>query len=319
MGFTSAMTTTIPLPYTCKEIAPVETDLTLDDCVFRTYTWNASKDNWKGRVIYIHGYRDRHEFIYELAEKVAKTGFDFFYFYQRGEGETRLVNDEKGVSDDYYAYKGIDDIIEYNVGHLKKKNLPPKLHLMGHSMGGGLTLNYACHGKYKTEIKSFSATDPLILLHKDTYPGIFVELVVRAICSFKFGRYKRVKSPLRAEFMTADPVYLEYLNSITNPEGLDGAFVETRDFILRGRKLLSPEIYTQIDRNVPLLICQGEDDHICDLFGSKKFIDSLNSLPDMKNKALITYPEGKHCITMDIPAVRNKAIEDLVHFVEKNA
>lgn len=95
--------------------------------------------------------------IQRVSRVYCKGGVRFLLLYQRGEGESKLVDNSKGVSDDYYAYKAIDDMIEYNLKELEEEKLPAKLHLMGLSMGGGLTLNYACHGLYKDKIKTFSA------------------------------------------------------------------------------------------------------------------------------------------------------------------
>lgn len=307
-----------PLPYIAKEIEPIQGDIQIDDCIFRNYQWLAPKDIWKGRILFIHGYRDSHRVYYELGENFAKNGYDFFFFYQRGEGESKLIDNSKGVSDDYYAYKAIDDMIIYNLDDLKKLNKPPKLHLLGLSMGGGLCLNYACFGKFKDKIKSFSAICPLILLHKDSDPGIAIEYVVRAICYFNFGKKLRVKSPLNIEYITGDEDYQNLMKSYGDTAQLTGAFVETRDFILRGRNLLSEKNYSQIDKTVPLLICHGEADRITDVEGSKRFISLVNSIDGMKNKQIITYKNGRHQLICDIPEVRHKVIPDLLDFYNKN-
>lgn len=312
------MTKGIERPYQCSDIEPVEKDITFDDCIFRSYTWYAPKDKWKGRVIFIHGYRDSHDFYYELGETIAKEGFDFFFFYQRGEGESKLTDNTQGVTNDHYAYKAIDDMILYNVAELEKQKLPPTLHLMGLSMGGGLTLSYACHGPYREKIQSFAAIAPLIVLHKDTNPGKILEWAVRAICLFDFGKQLRVSSPLKSEYIAGDPQYKEYLESITDTNGLQGAFVETRDFILRGRRLLNKEIYSQVDPNVPLVILHGDDDHINSYAASAEWINSVNGIHGMKNKQLLSYKNGKHNLVIDIPEIRNRVISDLVHFLHEN-
>ncbi|KAG0673150.1 hypothetical protein C6P40_003188 [Pichia californica] len=309
----------LPPPHTCKDIIPIEKDIQFDDCIFRSYQWNASKDNWKGRVLFIHGYRDHHSVYNQAAEYIAKDGFDFFFFYQRGEGESKLVNNSKGVSDDYYAYKAIDDMIDYNINEMKNLNLPTEnLHLMGLSMGGGLILNYACHGKYKNLIKSYLAIAPLITLHKDSDPGLAIEYIVRTICCFNFGKNLRVNSPLNLEFITGDLEYQKFMKSVGDTSALKGAFVETRDFILRGRKLLDVKTYSTIVKETPLLICHGECDRITNIESSKKFISLINSIDGVKNKQIITYSEGRHQLLGDIPQVRELVISDIIVFLNKN-
>lgn len=305
-------------PYTADQEA-IEKDIPIDDCIFRSYLWKAQPENWKGRVLFVHGYRDNHILYYELADKIVNAGFDFFFYYQRGEGESRLTNKSKGVSNDYYAYKAIDDMVNYNLKELNDEGKDPtKFHLMGLSMGGGLTLNYACHGKYKSKFKSFTAIAPLIQLHKSTYPGIFVEGVVRTICAFPFGKKLRVNSPLNLEHLTGDKEYQDYISATQDPEKLTGAFVEARDFILRGRGLLKEHIYSTIDTHVPMLICHGEDDHINDIEGSKSFHSSINTIDGMSNKTLKTYPNARHHLVIDTPEIRNKVIADIVQFLTEN-
>lgn len=314
----SSQPAAVPPPHVCKEIPPVEKDIPIDDCVFRSYKWPAAKDNWKGRVLFVHGYRDHHQLYNELAESVAKAGFDFFFFYQRGEGESRLVDNSKGVSDDYYAYKALDDMIEYNLKELSDEKLPAKLHLMGASMGGGLILNYACHGLYRDKIKSLSALSPLIVLHKNSYPGKLIEYIVRTICVFDFGKKLRVNSPLNLEYITGDEEYQKFMRSLGDTKALNGAFVETRDFILRGRNLLTEQVYSGMDSRVPVFICHGENDNITDVNGSKAFISALNSIDGMENKKISTYPDGRHQLTADIPGVRHQVIADLINFLTTN-
>ena len=307
-------------PYEEGDITPLEKDLKYDDCIFRTYTWPVPEGTVrKGTVLFVHGYRDYHGYYYQYAETLAKHGYEFFFFYQRGEGESRLVSGAKGVSNDQHAYKAIDDMVQYNHDKLIAENRKPILHLMGLSMGGGLTLNYACHGKLRSLITSFSAIAPLVTLHPDTYPGKHIELVVRAICSFSFGQNMRVTSPLKLDYLTSDEHMQEYIGSKVNTAGLDGAFVETRDFILRGRALHSKRVYSQIDKKVPLLIFHGDDDHINDVEGSKKFIDLVNTVPGMENKRIVVYPGARHVVVIEKPELRERLMEDVLQFLDEHS
>lgn len=305
-------------PYVCKDIIPVDDNLQIGDCIFRTYTWLAPKEIWKGRIIFIHGYRDNHVLYNEFAENIAKAGYDFFFFYQRGEGETRLVDNTKGVSNDYFAYKAIDDMIDYNLKYLEEKKMPLKLNLMGHSMGGGLALNYLCTGKYKTKLISVSVIGPLVTLHEKTHPGLLIEYIVRFICLFKRGQHLRVNSPLKAEYIAGDEIYQKYIGASIDPSGLNGAFVETRDFILRGRSLIDGKKHLLVDNEIPVLVCHGESDYVNDVNGSKKWINLVKSKPGMKNKDIITYSQARHNVLIDKPEIRSKITADIIEFLNKN-
>lgn len=308
--------TETPPPYTCKEIFPEELSITLDDCIHKVYLWNASPDKWKGRVLFIHGYRDSHNLYLEFGETLAKAGYDFFYYYQRGEGESKLITGGKGVADDRHAYAGVDNFIKYNLKDLKSKGLPEKLHLIGHSMGGGIVLNYAAEGKYKDKLASFCTIGPLVTLHPETYPGLPIEYVVRTIC-FLGGKNLRVNSPLKAEHIAGDKAYQKYIEDNTDPRGLDGAFIETRDMILRGRNLLSKQKYTKVDKHVPMLLCHGEADYINDKEGSIKWHKLLNSVEGMENKEIAIYEEGRHNLLIDKDHIKSKILDDVLNFLNK--
>lgn len=306
-------------PYACSTIPYVENDIVTDDAVFKSYIWYAPKDIWKGRIVFVHGYRDLLELYYEFGEFMAINGYDFFFYYQYGEGGTKLNNGQLGINDDYHAYKAVDHMIQYNLDDLKKNNYPEfdKVNLMGLSMGGGISLNYIVNGKFKKFLKSAIVIGPLITLHKDTYPGVHIEYIVRFISTFSWGKKLRVNSPLKVDYIVGDPNYRDYLSSKVNVQGLNGAFVETRDFILRGRDLLKDKKYSKIDTDLPVLICHGEADRINDVEGSKAFIDSLQKM-DMKNKAIITYPMGKHNILVDVKEIRDTVMNDIFDFLNKH-
>lgn len=67
-------------PYIPKEIEPVIKDVTLGDCIFKTYTWYTPQEQCKGRIIFVHGYRDSVELYYRHNEFYALNGYDYFYF-----------------------------------------------------------------------------------------------------------------------------------------------------------------------------------------------------------------------------------------------
>lgn len=307
-----------PPPYIPKEIEPVIRDVTIDDCIFKTYTWYTPQEQCKGRIIFVHGYRDSVELYYRHNEFYALNGYDYFFFDQRGEGKTKLVDGTKGFGDDNHAYKALDDFIELNLKEMKEQGKNSHLHLMSHSMGGGIALNYAINGKYRDKIKTLTTIGPLITLHPKTDPGLPIEYLVRSLCMFNFGKKIRVKTPLKHEYLTGDKDYQNFIQNKSNTENLDGAFVEARDFILRGRNLLKPSVYSKIDPKLPVLICHGECDFINDIEGSKSFMHSINSIEGMENKVFKSYPNGRHALHIDIPEVYLPLETDLLDFINKH-
>lgn len=305
-------------PYEPRDITPVTGSLEIDDTIFKTYTWEVPEGVvWKGRVIFVHGYKDTYKTYHRHFEYLAKHGYDVFFFYQRGEGETALKDGSRAVTNDYYAYKGVDDMIEHNKELLASKDKPLNLHLMGHSMGGGIVINYAITGKYLKDIKSYSTISPLVTLHKDTDPGLPIQYLIRFLCLTSFGRNMRVATPLNPGYLTSDPKMAKYIEENVDIQNSDGAFVETRDFLLRGQNLLKPEVYSKLGKDIPLLICHGDDDSINDFKGSQKFIDNVNAINGMQYKELKIYPNGKHCLHIELEEIAEPLAADILNFLDK--
>lgn len=305
-------------------LTPELGEITLDDCIFTTYRWKVpnAQSNPRPMILLVHGYRDHHAAYSELAETlVKKLNVDVFFFYQRGEGTTRLVNGRRGVTNDAHAYAAIDAMIA------KAASDPTvtEIHLLGHSMGGGLVLNYACgcggrerNGNNESSyhinsVKSIVACAPLIELHPHTHPGQLIEWVVRAVCALPWTKTLRVKSPLDVEAITGDPQWQDWMRASIDPKTLNGAFVETRDFILRGRALLSDQVIQCIARNLPILVCHGDADKINDVRASREWVGKAsnveNAVVSMKE-----YKDGRHSLMVDAKPVREAFLHDVTEF-----
>ncbi|GMG39938.1 unnamed protein product [Ambrosiozyma monospora] len=192
-----------------------------------------------------------------------------------------------------------------------------KLNMFGFSMGGGIVLNYLSHGKLKDKINAYCAGGPLILLHPDTLPAKPLEWIVRAVCCLPFGKTLKVKTALKMDYITGDPVYHEYLTKKSNTENLSGTFVETRDFILRGRDLLTDASLSTVSKTKPLLIVHGDNDHINDCNASELYIEKLNKIEGMKNKELVKVENGRHCILFDAEPVATTAKTAVLKFFDE--
>ncbi|VUG17359.1 DEBR0S2_05028g1_1 [Brettanomyces bruxellensis] len=312
------------LPYFPKKVTPSEKVIPVADCNFHTYFWSVERDpkDYKGRILILHGYRDLRQVYYYFLEQLALNGYDVFYFDQRGEGETVLKNGKKGTTNDEHAFKAVDYFIEYNQKELEqeakegKVDKAKKLSILSVSMGGGISLNYAAIGKYASNLAGMVNIAPLILLHEKTYPGRITEFVVRTLCAIPGCQSLHVKTNLHPEYISGDSKYSEYIRERDRKSPLSATLVESRDFILRGRRLLLPAYYKKVDKELPILICHGDTDYVNDIEGSRKFLEKLKEVPGMKNKKIIEYRNGRHELFIDRPEIRDKVINDVVEFLD---
>ncbi|VEU22694.1 DEKNAAC103735 [Brettanomyces naardenensis] len=300
-------------------ISPLERVITVGDCKYYTYIWKRDRDPsaYKGRILFIHGYRDSQQVYYYTFEKLTEAGYDVFYFDQRGEGKTVLTNGKKGTASEETALGAVDYFIEFNLKELADEGKPSRLSILSVSMGGGIALNYSAIGRYRKKLTCIVNIAPLILLHEKTYPGIVTETLVRGLCVAPFMRSLHVKTYIHPEYIAGDPVYEEYLRARMEKKPLYATLVESRDFVLRGRRLLSEEYYGKVEKELPILICHGDADYVNDVEGSKKFFEKVNGVKGMKNKRLIIYPKGRHVLYIGAEETREKALKDTIEFLDE--
>ncbi|KAG7747539.1 hypothetical protein KL912_003563 [Ogataea haglerorum] len=195
-----------------------------DGCVFPTFLHRHSGD-YKGRIVFIHGYRDIYELFFGLFNKLTADGYDVHFHYQRGEGTSRPASNVQSSNDDSRVYKDMDFFISRNL------DADDKVILMGHSMGGGLILNYSAFGTYRDRLLMTVACSPLIELSPETAAPKYQEWAIRALCwAVPPVRYLRVKTPLKVEYVSSLPEVQQFIRSRAPPAGLTATAIEARDF-----------------------------------------------------------------------------------------
>lgn len=117
----------------------------------------------KGRILWLHGFSEFSKVYLRLFDHLSTAGFEIFYFDQRGAGYTS-PGKLKGITDEFHTFDDLDFFLKKNIDELATRE-NKDLYLMGHSMGGGISLNYGIRGKYKDHLTGIAVTGPLILLH----------------------------------------------------------------------------------------------------------------------------------------------------------
>ncbi|KAH3667270.1 hypothetical protein OGAPHI_002919 [Ogataea philodendri] len=267
-----------------------EESVEFEHCVFPTYLYHHS-GAYKGRVVIVHGYRDLHEFYFGLINVLTAGGYDVFFYFMRGEGTSKPASNSYASNDDSRVYKDMDFIIKRNLDQLQPAE---KLNLFGHSLGGALVLCYAAIGTYKDRLRCVASCAPLIELAPETGVSLVEEWALRTVCHFvPPARYIRIKTPLRVEFLSTLPEIQQHILNRESTSQLRGTLVEARDFVLRGRRLLHQDFYSQISTELPVAIFHGDDDHINDCRASQKFIDGLQKIGN-KHAQYHEFKDGRH-------------------------
>ncbi|KAG0020224.1 hypothetical protein BGZ80_004585 [Entomortierella chlamydospora] len=230
-----------------------------------TRTWFAVGDPIAS-VVFVHGFGEHIARYDHVFVEFNKAGFQVSAFDQRGAGETGKRSNSFGDSGGYA--KAIPDITEA-LKRGKIEGLP--LFLMGHSMGGGLVLNYDSFGPLRTELSGLIASAPFVLAAPPSRPynltATFVATLARIV------PWLKIPVRVQAKFISRDPeqvaLYISdpLIKGISTTRGLT-------DMLTNGHALLTSR-YKDITPNVPILICHGTADSLTDQHASKEFADKI--------------------------------------------
>lgn len=311
MVFWKQKQTPIPYPYTTASAAPNTQYHEFNGAKFAYVLWpsNLKTDDGnvvvKARVLIVHGFGEYTQIYYRLMDKLSQIGIETFMFDQRGSGETS-PGKLKGLTDEFHTFNDLDHFIDLN---LKECGDGKKLFLFGHSMGGGIILNYGCSGKYKQQIAGIVCTGPLIVLHPKTLPNRLTLLLAPLLASCL--PTLRIDSGLNLDGVTSDRQYREFLRQDPMSVPIYGTLRQIYDFMERGKKLYYDKPYvSQFDR--PVLILHGEDDTINDPNGSKKF---FNEMCTFEEKQLKLYPKARHSLCLETDRIFQTVFEDMTRWI----
>lgn len=286
----------VEYPYKLKTEEPVLQYEEFNGAKFGYMLWPATLDandetaKIQGRVLLVHGFGEYTKIQYRLMDFLSLNGYESFTFDQRGSGVTS-PGKFKGLTNEYHTFNDLDHFIAKNLKESQKLNIP--LFLWGHSMGGGIVLNYGCNGKYNNEIAGYIASGPLIILHPHTLPNKITQIIspILANCAPNF----RIDTGLDLDGITSDNEYKNFLGNDPMSVPLYGSFRQIYDFLDRGKKLYNNKnnyIQNNFVKDKPVIIFHGQDDTINDPKGSKKFFEVCPA----NDKDLKLYPGLKHSI-----------------------
>lgn len=172
----------------------------------------------------VHGFSEGAGPYVKIFDDLVNNGYECFIFDQRG---AALTSPEKtrGVTDEHHVFDDLEFFIKRHMDHTKN------LFLGGHSMGGGIVLNYGIDGKYKGRLSGIFVTGPLIVLHRATMPNKLYRGTGEAVA--KFWPTKKVDGGIPVKYITSDPQWQEYIvgNPLCTP--LLGSLRQVSDMLAR--------------------------------------------------------------------------------------
>lgn len=298
----------VPLPYTPIG-TPIVDSVKYDNIVFKTVTWKVPEGtDYKGKIVYVHGFCEHSDIYLEFFDKLSQAGYEVFFFDQRGAGETSKGK-YMGKTDEFHTFDDLNHMIE---SQLKiRKDPTEKLFLMGHSMGGGISLNYGISGKHREDIRGIVVSGPLVTVHPKTQPNFLVR-ALQPVINATFPGLK-IDSKIKYDYITSHEGWRKYIE--LHDTKLIGTVRQFNDMFVRGEKLLDKEHVSQFKDDIPLLVLHGTNDNINNLESTKKF---YHHLPHSVDKKFVPVEGARHSLFLESPEYFEQVYGEVLDFLGKH-
>ncbi|KAJ7767959.1 lysophospholipase [Mycena maculata] len=265
----------------------------------------------RGVLVFVHGYNEHMSRYEPMHSAWAARGFAVFTYDLRGFGRTAL--DTPKSTGSAYGRMGEPLVdLEWAIKHARSLfSQPIPLFLMGHSMGGGIVLDYVTSASPKLskeivgQLSGVISSSPWLLL---THPLPTVFLWIFAIIS-RFFPNMHFSTPIRPKAISHDLSVGESL--IVDPWVREyGTYYSLYDMLNMGTNL-AKEGHKNWPKTMPLLLLHGTADDMNSCTASEEFFKVLNT----EDKRLILYPGAFHDL-MTEPDVKDQYQEDCIAWVE---
>lgn len=216
--------------------------------------WNPPQT--KGVVCIIHGFNEHSTRYEHVAKRLCQAGYAVLTFDEFGHGKT---TGKRGHVPSYQAYL---DSVQHILNEAETRFPGIKKYLWGHSMGGGIVLNYLL--KRQPNIAGAIATGPLLKLGFE--PPAFKVLLAKIMVNIYPAFTESAALDSSAISRDKDEVRKYDADPFNHGKITAGAFLSMFD---AGKWALA-----NADKlSIPLLIMHGTADKLTSPEGTKEFVE----------------------------------------------
>lgn len=284
-------------------------------------------------IVYNHGFAENVNLYREFLPFLAAAGHRVIIFDQRGAGETS-PGDLYALTNQTLIHKDLDTLLATVFDTLPTGR---PLILAGHSMGGGIVLDYAACGTHRARISAFWCLAPLVHTAPEASPGVLVECVLLPLLAYVAPTLRRPPG-LSTVRITHNS---HWMNLFRNGPDLGTRVVcsaaQMNDMLWRGRRLLDPQFVRGIPAGKPIALFQGVHDEINSYQATRQFWELITENSDENRKvelerrtvesrkradgsearaSLYSYADMDHCMVHETPDRQELLLADLVSFLE---
>lgn len=249
--------------------------------------------NPKGVILINHGFAEhlgRYDYV---SKRLVGSGYNVYRYDLRGHGRT---NSKLGHVEDFNDF--IEDCNEM-VELIIKENTGLSIFMLGHSMGGLITVLYGINYNNKIHGQIFSGAALGTLPSADK---------VKKILPFinRLFRYIKVKNPIDDSLCSDREVYSAYLNDpLVLRKATMNFYIE---FLINSIKTFDKRVK---EYNYPCLITHGELDKIVPKELSISFFESISS----KDKEIKVYDGLYHEILNE--KIKDHILDDMILWLDR--
>jgi len=264
--------------------------------------WKVNTETPLATVVFIHGFGEHINRYNHMFDKFTAAGLEVYGWDQRGFGRTAQKNKDHGVNGGWKV--ALADITEA-LRKQKREGVP--IFLMGHSMGGGLALNYAATGEDRNMLAGVIASAPLISQppeFKTPEPVLFLgSSLSRLLPSFQ------IPVNIEVNHISRDPEEVAKYSADPLVHGV-GSLRLISDMMYGGRALLKER---HQDIRMPILLTHGSADKITCHRATKEFFDKLTC----EDKTYREWEGGFHELHNDLE--KDKVIDEYIQWIKSRA
>jgi alpha-beta hydrolase superfamily lysophospholipase len=265
-------------------------------CELFYQTWTGTDS--RGTLVVTHGISEHSECYAKTAESLVNLGWDILAWDLRGHGRSE---GKRGYVEHFTDY--CRDLGAF-LRHMKKgQSLEKPFALVGHSMGGLITLRYLIEPSASTPIPgAASLSSPFLglAIQVPFVKGLAAQLLNNVWPSFT------MYNEIRYEYLTRDPEFLASYPKDTLRHG------KISPALFLGMLKAIEEVKAAPDKiQLPILVQAAGQDKIVNLGATREFFPRIAD----KRKKLIVYEESYHEIFNDLDRVQ--VFRDLNAFLKE--
>ncbi len=258
--------------------------------------WSQPDSPKRGTLVITHGISEHSECYAKTAESLVHFGWSVYAWDLRGHGRSE---GKRGYVRDFDDFaRDLDAFLKFLN---EKKRFDGPFALIGHSLGGLVTLRHVLTGDFsspKPAAVSLSSPALGVAMKVPVVKDIGARLINRLLPSLT------LYNEIRYEDLTRDPEHLKTYS--TDPLRHD----KISPSLYLGMLETMESVKAQAGRlKLPVLIQAAGQERIVSLDAIKEFYSSVRA----ENKKLIVYDESYHELFNDLD--RDKVLEDLNAFL----